>query len=144
MPKTLSSSAPRDYAACIHTGCPMAATCLRHTAYREHMAQQATLSIVNPTQCTADATCTHYRDSQPVRFARGFTSFQDRMYPAQYARFARTLQARFSRNPYYERRRGDYAMPPAEQQFVLQTLASTGIKASWPFDSYEYAVNWYE
>lgn len=77
-------------------------------------------------------------------YARGFTNFQQRMFPDQYTRFMAICISEWSRNPYFERRRGARLLPPSEQQFILKALKAVGVTEEMQFDSYEEAVNWYD
>ena len=144
MPKILHSTIPYEYAACQHTDCPMSDNCLRQVAYKELLTTSEHFRIVNPSQCSKDEACRYYRSKALVRYARGFTAMQKRMYPDQYEQFSRTLIHRFSRSTYFERRRGTRAMPPAEQALVLRTLRKVGVTEPIDFDNYEDGLNWYD
>ncbi len=144
MPKNLYKSIPSGYAVCLHSECPKAAECLHNIAYRELLKDQERLSLINPEFCKPESECQFFRDCTLVRYARGFTSFQHRMYPDQYDKFKSILQHRFGRTPYYERRRGNIALPPAEQDLILGVLKKVGVTELMEFDSYEDAVNWYD
>lgn len=54
------------------------------------------------------------------------------------------LVREFSRNPYFERRRGETALSPKEQHIVLQALRKAGVTEDLKFDAYEENVNWYD
>ncbi len=142
MPKSPSSTIPYAYAACQHTDCPMSGNCLRQVAYKELISTSDRFCIVNPSQCSKDASCRHYRSSAPVRYARGFKGMQKRMYPEQYATFMQILVGRFSRTTFFERRRGERPMPPEEQAIVQDALRMAGVTASMDFDAYEEAIDW--
>ena len=49
---------------------------------------------------------------------------------------------RFGRSAYFKRRRGEIAMPPSEQDFVLAAARHAGAPADVGFDAYERRVNW--
>ena len=145
MPKKEYTSLPKDYPLCEHSSCPMAATCLHQVAYSMMMEQNAEyLRLINPTRCSKDEACTYYRDKKPVIFARGFTNFQKRMFPDQYSRFMSICINHWSRNPYFERRRGERSLPPDEQVFILNALKTVGVTEDMKFDSYEENINWYD
>lgn len=144
MPKKIYTNIPANYPVCVHDDCPQAATCLHHLAYVDLQKAQERLLLINPTMCKKDGNCTYYRGNQPVTYARGFTSFQKKMYPEQYQTFMNICLKRFSHNSYYERRRGDYALPPSEQKFILAALKKAGVKEEFKFDKYEQLVNWYD
>ena len=130
MPRKEYTSLPTNYPVCEHSDCPMAASCL--------------LRLINPTRCTQDASCAYYRSNRPMVYARGFTNFQRRMFPDQYARFMAICINHWSRNPYFERRRGARLIPPSEQQFILKALKAVGMTEEMKFDAYEEAINWYD
>ena len=144
MPKKENTSLPTNYPVCEHSSCPMAATCLHWIAYAEKQKTDEYLHIINPTRCSKDEACTYYRDCKPVTYAHGFTNFQRRMFPGQYARFMAICISEWSRNTYFERRRGARLIPPSEQQFILKALKTAGVTEEMQFDSYEEAINWYD
>lgn len=131
-----------SYSACLHDDCACQSTCLRHRAYKELLQTNEVIRIVNPTKCTKDTSCPFYRDDKPVRFARGFTNFQEKMFPDQYRTFRARCIAHFGRNGYFMRRRGELALSPAEQQLVRKALQKAGITEEWPFDAYDEQQNW--
>ena len=122
----------------------MAATCLHQTAYSTLIEHEEYLQLINPTRCSQNESCIYYRDSKPVTYARGFTNFQKRMFPGQYSRFMSICINHWSRNPYFERRRGDRSLPPDEQAFILNALKKAGVTEDMKFDSYEENINWYD
>ncbi len=142
MQKKEYTSQPCNYPVCKHSSCPMAATCLHHIAYSTQVKQREYMLLINPTQCSKDELCTYYRDCKPVTYARGFTNFQKRMFPDQYKNFMSICINHWSRNPYFERRRGDRPLPPNEQTFILNTLKEVGVTEELKFDSYEECINW--
>lgn len=144
MPKKEYTSLPSDYPVCEHISCSMAATCLHQKAYSTLMEQEKYLRLINPTKCSKDKSCSFYRDCKPVTYARGFTQFQKRMFPDQYNRFMSICINHWSRNPYFERRRGDRSLPPDEQIFILNALKTVGVTEEMKFDNYEENINWYD
>lgn len=144
MPKKTYTSLPSNYTVCEHSDCPMAATCLHQLAYNELMKTETILQLLNPAQCVKNETCKFYRDNTPVTYARGFTNFQKKMYPDQYQTFMHKLIGKFSRNGYFERRRGASALSPKEQEIVFAALKEVGVTAEMKFDSYESLINWYD
>lgn len=133
---------PESFAVCSHADCPRAAQCLHQTAYGEQMERCEIVRLINPGRCTKDSDCPYYRDAAPVAYAFGFSRMKQHMYPAQYLTFMSVLKARFGHNPYYERRRGDIALPPGEQRIVLDALRQAGVTEDLEFDRYEYSINW--
>lgn len=135
---------PDSYPVCEHVDCPLASTCLHQIAYPTLMVQEEYLQLINPNRCSKSEACTYYRNNQPVRYARGFTNFQKRMFPNQYRQFMSICINHWSRNPYFERQRGTRALPPSEQAFILKTLEKVGVTEEMQFDSYEENINWYD
>ena len=133
---------PSGYPLCLHGDCPMAASCLRQLAYRRHEELGTFLNLINPSKCSQQADCPHYVSNQPVRFAKGFTGFQKKMYPQQYDRFMTTLCLHFGRNQYYKRRRGEILLTPEEQEIIREQLRRVGADDSMEFDCYVDKVNW--
>lgn len=102
------------------------------------------ITAAEPPLCTRDEACPYFRDSAPVTYARGFTGMQSRMFPAQYQQFMSILMSHFGRNPYFERRRGEFPLSPKEQRIVLNALRRVGVTEELRFDHYEESVNWYD
>ncbi len=100
MDKNLHDTIPAGYPACIQHACPMAEHCLHQMAYERREEMELYMRLLNPARCTASQSCPHYADSRPMRFAKGFTGFQKKMYPQQYDRFMTTLCLHFGRNQY--------------------------------------------
>ncbi|MGN0225642.1 MAG: DUF6078 family protein [Prevotella sp.] len=144
MPKKEYTSLPSGYAVCEHIDCKLASTCLHQLAYDQLMQRETYLRLLNPRKCSKDENCEFYRDNKPIVYARGFTNFQKRMFPDQYQKFMRLLIGKFSRNPYFERRRGETALSPKEQEIVLNALKQVGVTEVMKFDGYEENINWYD
>lgn len=132
---------PTNYSVCEHSDCLFAATCLHQIAYVRLIETEPVLHLINPLQCTRNSNCKYYRDNTHVKYARGFTGFQKKMFPGQYDKFMSRLISQFGRNPYFERRKGDYPLPPHEQEIVLQALREAGITEELKFDNYEQLIN---
>lgn len=100
--------------------------------------------MVNPRHCSKDRDCKFYRDATPVRYAKGFTNFQKRMFPEQYHDFMYMLIVQFGRSAYFERRSGHTLLSPAEQEIVLAALHQAGVKEDFQFDKYVELYNWFD
>lgn len=133
---------PPTYAVCVIADCPLDGKCLRRRAYETLTQTAERLQMVNPERCTKTDGCPFYRDSTPVRYACGFKKMHERMFPAQYHQFQQTLMAAFGYNPFYERQRGDYGLPPHEQEIVRNALRKAGVEENLDFDSYEMQCDW--
>ncbi|WP_455671477.1 DUF6078 family protein [Phocaeicola sp.] len=144
MPKRFYTSIPTNYPACEHKDCPMAAICLHQTVYTTMLENEEYIHLINPHRCSKNETCSYYRDNKPITYTRGFTNFQKQMFPEQYQRFMSILIETFGRNPYFERRRGETALSPKEQDIVLRALKRAGVTKELKFDNYEENLNWYD
>ena len=135
---------PNRYVVCSLAECPLAKTCLRQLAYALLLddEDERCLSMLKPRFCSRNEDCEYYRGSIPVKFARGFTNFQRRMYPQQYQTFMKRLIALFGRNSYFVRRRGECLIPPEEQRVILETLRQVGVTENLAFDAYEEMFYW--
>ena len=133
---------PMNYPVCGLEDCPMADSCLHRQAFIKLIETENFLRLINPRHCDTNASCKYYRSNTPVLFARGFVNFQQKMFPEQYQTFMRLLIAHFGRNPYFERRRGAYPLPPKEQEVILKVLRQAGVTEDLRFDSYEENINW--
>jgi len=142
MPKKDNRTMPPTYPVCVLSDCPQATHCLHRTAYEALTQTADEMRLVNPERCTQTENCPYFRDNTPVRYARGFKQMRERMYPAQYRQFQQTLIAAFGRNAFYERQRGDYGLPPAEQATVRQALRKAGVADDLDFDAYETQLDW--
>ena len=131
---------PYSFALCLHTQCPMASTCLRRLVWDAVPDSQEQLNVLNPSCTTSSDTCCHYRPVQKEVYARGFCGMQAQMLPAQYAKFSDKLIKYFSRNCYYERRRGDRLCSPKEIVYIREVLTSIGLP-HLEFDAYEERYN---
>ena len=118
----------------------MASTCLRRLVWDTVPDSQEQLNVLNPTCTTPDDTCRHYRPAQKEVYARGFRGMQAQMLPAQYTKFSDKLIKYFSRNCYYERRRGDRLCSPKEIAYIREVLTSIGLP-HLEFDAYEERYN---
>lgn len=136
--------APANFSVCVHTDCTCGSTCLRQLAYPVLLEREAFLHLANPTRCTKDHSCPYYRDAAPVTYMRGFTQMKKRMYPEQYQMFMNFLIARFGRNPYFERRRGDRKLSLQEQEIIRKALKQAGVTENLDFDLKEEGFNWFD
>lgn len=144
MPKRTYKSMPENYPVCLYEKCRVASSCLHQLVCQKQLETKTHLHLVNPNMCSKNSKCPFYRDSKPVTYARGFTNFQKRMFPEQYQEFMEILHGVFGRNAYFERRRGDSALSPKEQEIVLAALQKVGVTEELRFDEYEENINWYD
>lgn len=136
------SDVPGNFTLCLNAECPLAERCLHQMVRRMIPTDELVLHVYNPEAVKGGENCKFFRALKLDRYAKGFSRFQEEMVPRQYAVFSRSLMHYFGRNPYYERRRGERSLSPAEQEVVLQALRKAGIEEDLEFDGYEYRINW--
>ena len=132
---------PKTFSLCIHAQCPMADRCLRRVAWDTLVESEECVTIISPLRALQGEGCRYFRSAQRVTYARGFRGMQAQMLPAQYAQFSGKLMHCFSRNCYYERRRGDRLCSPKEMAYIREVLAEIGLP-TLEFDAYEERYNW--
>lgn len=142
MPRKDNKTMPAAYAVCVINDCTQGEQCLRRKAYKTMTQTADEMRLVNPERCTRTTACPYFRSSAPVRYARGFKGIRERLYPAQYKEFKQTLENVFGHNAFYERMRGDYGMPPREQDTVRRALHKVGAPDDLDFDTYETQYDW--
>ncbi len=133
---------PGNFTLCLNGECPMASRCLHHIVRTMVPATELVLHVYNPDAVQGGEGCEHFRGQVPERYAYGFEGMQEKMLPGQYAVFMELLIAHFSRNSYFVRRRGDFPMPPKEQELIREVLKQVGADPSMDFDRYEERINW--
>lgn len=144
MKKRTYTRVPKTFPVCTQAGCKQAGSCLHRQAYAAQAESQDFFLVINPSRCTPEGDCAHFRPSAPQRYARGFRGMQKKMFPEQYTRFRDLLLRHFSRTTFYERRNGSEALSPKEQEIVYKALQEVGINEKFEFDSYEETNNWYD
>lgn len=138
-----ATAIPHNYEACLTNNCPQREHCLRAWVWDNRKSSVQRYVVLNPDLTTSDGHCPFYCDDQPQRYALGFTNIQRRLYPDQYKQFMSACIARFGRNPYFMRRRGDTPMSPSEQAFIRSVLKQIGAPEDIDFDGFEERINWY-
>ncbi len=138
-----ATAIPHNYEACLTNNCPQREHCLRAWVWDNRKSSVQRYVVLNPDLTTSDGHCPFYCDDHPQRYALGFTNFQRRLYPDQYKQFMSACIARFGRNPYFMRRRGDTPMSPSEQAFIRSVLKQIGAPEDIDFDGFEERINWY-
>lgn len=136
----MDERSPKTFSLCIHAQCPMADRCLRRVAWDALVESEECVTIISPLRALQGEGCRYFRSAQRVTYARGFRGMQSQMLPAQYMAFSQRLISHFSRNSYYERRRGDRLCSPADIAFIREVLASIGL-FHLEFDAYEVHYN---
>lgn len=140
MTNIAGNGVPKTFSLCIHEQCPMAERCLRRMAWNVVVESEEQFSIISPSRAVPDEECRYFRSAERVVYARGFRGMQARMLPAQYVAFSQRLIGHFSRNCYYERRRGERLCSPKDIAYIRQVLAGLSL-GHLEFDAYEERYN---
>ena len=136
------SDVPGNFPLCLNESCPQAKKCLHYMVRKMVPSNQLVLHVFNPEAVTGEKGCEFFRAHKPERYAFGFEGMQEKMLPNQYAMFKEMLIARFSRNRFFVRRRGEFPIPPKEQAYIREVLKKVGADSSMDFDRYEDRINW--
>lgn len=131
---------PKTFSLCIHEQCPMAKICLRRMVWSTVADTEEQFSIISPSYAVPGEGCRYFRSTERVVYARGFRGMQARMLPGQYVDFSQRLISYFSRNSYYERRRGERLCSPKDMAYIREVLAELGLP-HLEFDAYEKHYN---
>lgn len=137
---TMDERVPKTFSLCIHSQCPVAEHCLRRMAWSTVVDSEERFSIISPSRALPGEECRYFRPNERATYARGFRGMQSLMLPAQYKAFSQRLIGHFSRNCYYERRRGERLCSPADIAYIREVLASIGLP-HLEFDAYEEHYN---
>ena len=137
---TLEDRVPKTFALCIHEQCPLAERCLRRMAWSAVVDGEELFTIISPSYAVPGEECRYFRSAERVVYARGFRGMQAHMLPGQYVAFSQRLISHFSRNSYYERRRGERLCSPKDMVYIREVLAELGL-AHLEFDAYEEHCN---
>ena len=143
---------PQGYAYCFagKDSCPKASSCLRAIAAKllaeSKDLQPKTLNVVHSLyieQLSDQASCSLYRSSEPLRYAKGMTHLFDELPLKQASSIRNKVIGCFSCERYfYHSRKGNRPISPEEQQKIARVFQAAGIGIAPKFDSYEYAIAW--
>ena len=141
---------PKNYVYCFASdeACPQAGTCLHALAARvlteSGKNEPLLIQCINPNYAKQPADkCTFYRDSAPVRFARGMAHLFDEL-PLKQARAVRPrVMNCFSwRSIFFQARGGERLITPEEQEAIARVFRATGLGIEPKYDEYVSAIRW--
>lgn len=141
---------PYHYLYCFATdeACPRASHCLHATAARllgqSERTDPPALQSVSPVYIQKSAAqCSFFRDSTPVRFARGMTHLFDLVPYKQLRQVRLQVMGCFSCERYfYYSQEGKRLITPQEQKAIQNVFRRAGISPVPDFDEYSEGVNW--
>lgn len=137
------SEVPYNFGLCMSDSCPNADTCLRRIAYAHAPSKEMFLSILNPKAIERmPEKCSHYRSNKKLRYARGFISTAEALSVRASGTFRYRLIGAWGIRRYYQKRKGETLLSPAEQQQVIKLARELGLQQEEYFDGYTEEYNW--
>ena len=86
--------------------------------------------------------CEYYRSNQKVRYAKGFVRITEALAVSASGTFRYGLIGSWGIRRYYQKRKGETLLSPAEQQRVTTLARKLGLQQEEYFDSYVGEYNW--
>ena len=137
------SKVPHNFGLCAAADCPHADTCLRRIAYTHTPASVTFPPTLNPKTIEArTGKCEYYRSNQKVRYAKGFVRTTEALAVSASGTFRYGLIGNWGIRRYYQKRKGETLLSPAEQQKVMALARKLGLQQEEYFDSYVEEYNW--
>ena len=137
------SKVPHNFGLCAAADCPHADTCLRRIAYTHTPASVTFPPTLNPKTIEAMAgKCEYYRSNQKVHYAKGFVRTTEALAVSASGTFRYGLIGNWGIRRYYQKRKGETLLSPAEQQKVMALARKLGLQQEEYFDSYVEEYNW--
>lgn len=137
------SDVPHGFGLCAAGECPNSSTCLRQIAYRHLPENIIFLHLLRPNVAKEMAEeCRYYRSNDKVRYAKGFKRTTEALSVRVANSFRHRLVASWGVRRYYQRRKGETLLPPAEQQQVIMLAKALGVHQTEYFDGYIEEYNW--
>lgn len=122
------------------TACPKCKDCARHSLYLKAIADDESITIINPTKIHYGPDgCEHRLVPVQVRLAYGFKGL-DSSLPKCNASGLRTAIHFSSDSSYFRTRRGERPIYPSEQRAILERVKALGGNPDIGFDRYEDIV----
>ena len=121
---------------CPMTECPKCKDCSRHSFYLKAIAEDESLTIINPSKLHYGPNgCEHRLVPVQVRLAYGFTRL-DSSLPKCNANRLRSAIHFGSDSTYFRTRRGERSLSPQEQRAILDCVEALGGNPDLGFDRY--------
>lgn len=143
-PAAALTDVPPLFGRCANTTCSQCATCLRALAWSQDKGERAYMPTLSPALATGDEHCAHYCKAEALRYARGFTRMMNQMSRQGYDRFRDWGIGHFGHTFFYEMRRGEKAISPEQQDYLLNMARKVGLTDGLEFDTYEESIAWKE
>lgn len=121
---------------CSMTECPKCKDCSRHSFYLKAIAEEESLTIINPTKLHYGPDgCEHRLVPMQLRLAYGFTRL-DSTLPKCNTFCLRSAIHFGSDSTYFRTRRGERPIYPSEQRAILDRVKALGGNPDLGFDRY--------
>lgn len=134
---------PYDFGLCAIDGCSQGDTCLRQIAYNYAPANYPFLKMLSPkvAKVAADK-CKYYCSNEKVRYAKGFKGTLGALPVRVSGTFRNRLVGSWGIRKYYQRRKGETLLGPAEQRQLIALAKELGVHLNEYFDGYVEEYNW--
>ena len=138
------SEVPRQFGLCAARDCPQSATCLRQISYNFAPASYPFLSTLNPRKIAemTPGKCEYYCSNKKVRYAKGFLCTTESLPVRVSPIFRYRLIGSWGFRRYYQKRKGETLLSPAEQRQVIALAKELGLKQQEYFDAYKETYCW--
>ena len=142
---------PNNYLHCLagNEACPRKSTCLRAIAARmleeSGTASPVEIHALNPNiaRNAGEKGCSFYRDSAPVRLARGMTRLLDNVPAGKVDTLRSKVIGCFaSQYRFFTCRKGTHPVTPKEQQAIAEVFSKYVPGVEPQYDGYETSVLW--
>lgn len=137
------SKVPFQFGLCAAADCPHGETCLRRLAYDHVPADVIFPPTLHPGTIRAMAgKCKYYRSSKKLRYAKGFVRTTEALAVNMSGKFRYTLIGRWGIRRYYQKRKGETLLSPAEQEEVITLARQLNLYLKDHFDAYVEEYDW--
>lgn len=137
------SKVPYCFGLCAAEDCSRANTCLRRVAYNHVPADVPFTSMLNPKAVEAmKGECEYYLPNVKVRYAKGFVRTARALSVNASGTFRCSLINLWGIRRYYQMRKGEVLLSPAEQQQVIALAKKLGAHQEEYFDAYVEEYSW--
>ena len=134
---------PHNFGLCATDTCPYTDTCLRRIAYTYAPSNNIFLYVLNPKAIESTAgKCKYYCSNKKVRYAKGFLCTAGALAVSVSGTFRCRLIGSWGARRYYQKRKGETLLSPAEQQQVVALARKLGVRLDEYFDGYVEEYDW--
>lgn len=137
------SKVPYNFGLCTAETCPLAETCLRQITYQHAPASLNFLITLNlKTAGAMTEKCKSYCSNEKVRYAKGFVRTTEALAVSVSGTFRYRLIGHWGIRRYYQKRKGETLLLPAEQRQIVALAKELGVHQEEYFDGYVEEYKW--